>query len=92
MQMIQFASIVSLSELKLRKVICTEDSMMIEECQHRMEFQLIEGMNRKMQKIQFASIVNCPQVEVIEFVAYFLRDLGPKPESTRESTLELMQN
>jgi hypothetical protein len=36
-------------------------NMMIQEFQHCMEFQLIEGMKMKMQMIQFVSIVNLIQ-------------------------------
>jgi hypothetical protein len=43
--------------LKLRKVICTEDSIMIQERQHRMEFQLIEVMKKKLQSSEFVSIL-----------------------------------
>jgi hypothetical protein len=55
--------------MKSMKVMDTKKNMTMHEFQHRMEFQLIEVMNLKMQMIQFVSIVNLIQIKVIGFVA-----------------------
>jgi hypothetical protein len=50
------------------KVIHNQQNMMIQEFQHCMEFQLIEEMNMKMQKIQFVSIVNLLQMKSMKVI------------------------
>jgi CRISPR/Cas system CSM-associated protein Csm2 small subunit len=53
MPMIQFASIVNLTQMKLMKVIDNFKNIPNKEFQHWMESQLIEVMKLKMQMIQF---------------------------------------
>jgi hypothetical protein len=68
MHLIQFDSIVNLTQMKLMKVMHTMRNMMIQEFQHFAEFQLIEVMIFEMHLIQLDSIVNAIQMRLSEVV------------------------
>jgi hypothetical protein len=54
--------------MKLMKVRNKMRNMMIQDFQHFVEFQLIEGMKRKRQRIQCASIVNLIQMKLMKVI------------------------